>query len=61
MFDITASGTVKGLFLAGGDATAQTKADHTSGSVLWATALFTSGDVAVNDEDQLKVTYSVSA
>ncbi len=61
VFDITASGTVKGLFLVGGDATAQTKADHTSGSVLWATALFTSGDVAVNDEDQLKVTYSVSA
>ena len=39
----------------------QTKGDHASGSVLWATALFTSGDVAVNDEDQLKVTYSVSA
>jgi len=61
VFDITASGTVKGLFLVGGDAAAQTKGDHASGSVLWATALFTSGDVAVNDEDQLKVTYSVSA
>ena len=62
VFDITGSGTVKGLFLVGGAAGAQTKGDHAaSGAILWATALFGSGDVAVNAEDQLKVTYTVSA
>ena len=61
VFDITASGTVSGLFLVGGIVAAQTKNDHAADGILWATALFTGGDVAVNDEDQLKVTYSVSA
>ena len=61
VFDITATETVKGLFLVGGIVAAQTKGDHASGGILWATALFTGGDVAVNNEDQLKVTYSVSA
>ena len=61
VFDITGSATVKGLFLVGGIAGAQTKSDHAAGGVLWATALFNSGDVAVNSADQLKVTYSVSA
>ncbi len=61
IFNITASGTVKGVFACGG-ANAQTKSDHTAaGNYLWATALFNSGDVAVNNGDQLKVTYSVSA
>lgn len=62
IFDITGSGTVKGVFLVAG-ASAQTKADHTAGSghKLWATALFTGGDVAVLNGDQLKVTYTVSA
>jgi hypothetical protein len=62
IFDITGTGTVKGVFLAGGT-NAQTKSDHTSGSAnkLWATALFTGGDVAVLNGDQLKVTYTVSA
>ncbi len=61
VFDITANGTVKGIFVVGG-ANAQTKSDHTaSGNTLWATALFTSGDVAVLIGDQLKVTYTVSA
>lgn len=62
VFDITGSGTVKGVFLVGGT-NAQTKGDHTSGSAhkLWATALFSGGDVAVLNGDQLKVTYSVSA
>jgi hypothetical protein len=60
-FDITSAGTVKGLFVAGGT-NAQTKSDHTaSGNVLWATALFTGGDVAVNNGETLKVTYTVSA
>jgi len=61
VFDITGSGTVKGLFLVGGIANAQNKGDHTSGGTLWATALFGTGDVPVNAEDQLKVTYTVSA
>ena len=61
IFDITASGTVKGLFLVGGIAAAQTKGDHAADGILWATALFTTGDVAVNADDQLKVTYTVSA
>jgi len=62
IFDITGTGTVKGVFLAGGT-NAQTKGDHTAGSAhkLWATALFTGGDVAVLNGDQLKVTYTVSA
>ena len=61
VFDITGSETVKGLFLVGGIVAAHTKGDHAASGVLWATALFTGGDVAVNNEDQLKVTYSVSA
>jgi len=61
VFDITGSGTVKGLFLVGGIANAQNKGDHASGGTLWATALFGTGDVPVNSEDQLKVTYTVSA
>lgn len=61
VFDITGTATVKGVFLAGG-ANAQTKGDHTaSGNTLWATALFSGGDVAVQNGDQLKVTYTVSA
>jgi len=60
IFNITASGTVKGVFACGGT-NAQTKSDHTAGNTLWATALFNSGDVPVNNGDQLKVTYSVSA
>ena len=61
VFDITGSGTVKGLFLVGGIANAQNKGNHEAGGTLWATALFGTGDVAVNDQDQLKVTYTVSA
>jgi hypothetical protein len=62
IFDITGTGTVKGVFLVGGT-NAQTKGDHTAGVAhkLWATALFTGGDVAVLNGDQLKVTYTVSA
>lgn len=61
IFDITNSGTVKGLFLVGGIANAQNKGNHEAGGVLWATALFGTGDVPVNASDQLKVTYTVSA
>ena len=61
IYNITGSGTVKGIFTCGGSAGAQTKGDHAPGATLWATALFTSGDVTVQNGDQLKVTYTVSA
>ena len=61
VFDITDTGTVKGLFLVGGIANAQNKSNHEASGVLWATALFNSGDVPVSADDQLKVTYTVSA
>lgn len=61
IFDVTGTGTVKGIFLCGG-ANAQTKSNATaSGNYLWATALFNGGDVPVSSGDQLKVTYTVSA
>lgn len=62
IFDITATATVKGVFVVGGT-NAQTKSDHTAGTAnaLWATALFASGDVPVVNGDQLKITYTVSA
>ncbi|MGN6546469.1 MAG: hypothetical protein ACTHK7_15550 [Aureliella sp.] len=59
-FDITAAGTVKGIFLAGG-ANAQTKSNATAGNILWSAALFSGGDRVVADGDVLKVTYTVSA
>lgn len=61
VFDITGSGTVKGVFLVGGTGSPNLKGDHAPGATLWATALFGSGDVAVLNNDQLKVTYTVSA
>ena len=61
VFDITDTGTVKGLFLVGGIANAHNKSDHAAGGVLWATASFSTGNVPVNPSDQLKVTYTVSA
>jgi len=61
VFDITGTATVKGLFLVGGIANANLKDNHEPGGNLWATALFGSGDVAVQNGDQLKVTYTVSA
>ena len=62
VFDITDTGTVKGLFLVGGHVDCQTKSNTAAaGGVLWATAMFNTGDVAVNADDQLKVTYTVSA
>ena len=54
VFDINASGTVKGVFIT----TNNTKSGTTGR--LWATALF-SGDVPVVNTDQLRITYSVSA
>lgn len=60
-FDITGSGTVKGVFIVGGGAASDTKGDHANDGTLWATALFSGGDVPVANSDQLKVTYTVSA
>lgn len=60
IFDITAGGTVKGIFIAGGTQS-QTKGDHTAGNTLWSTALFSGGDVVVSNGDQLRVTYTVNA
>lgn len=53
-FDITSSGTIKGIFV-----TSQNTKSGTTGK-LWATALF-SADVPVSNGDQLRVTYTVSA
>jgi len=61
VFDITATGTIKGLFLVGGGTAPENKGDHAASSTLWATALFDSGDVAVQNGDQLKATYTVTA
>jgi len=52
-FNITGSGTVKGIFVTSED----TKSGTTG--TLWSTALF-AADVAVTNGDQLKVTYTVS-
>jgi len=60
IYDITVGGTVKGIFCCGLGAAADTKGDHAADGMLWATALFSSGDVAVVLGDQLKVTYTVS-
>lgn len=61
IFNITGTGTVKGVFVVGLGAAAMTKGDHDTDGNLWATALFGSGDVAVQSGDQLKVTYTVNA
>lgn len=53
-FDITSSGTVKGVFVN----SVSTKSGTTG--TLWATALF-AADVPVSNGDQLKITYTVSA
>jgi len=64
IFDVVAAGegdTVKGVFICGGP-NAQTKGDHTAGSpsnILWSTASF-SAVVNVQENDQLKVTYTLS-
>lgn len=64
VFDITASGTVKGLGIVGNKtgatAVAQNKNDHGADGYLWATALFDQGDTAVVNGDQLKITYTIS-
>lgn len=61
VFTISASGTVYGLFLVGGGTDPDVKNDAAGGGTLWAGAAFASGEVAVLDNDVLKVTYTVSA
>jgi hypothetical protein len=62
IYDITATGVVKGIFVVAGT-NAATKNDHTAGAAhkLWSTALFSGGNVSVVNGDQLKVTYTVNA
>lgn len=63
VFDITAAGTVKGIFLGGeptaAAATPADQGDHHAAGLLWSAALFSTGDVVVANTDQLKVTYSI--
>jgi len=62
-FIMTGGGDVKGVFLCAGEH-AETKSNHDAGTTpvnkLWATALF-AADVPVVLDDQLKVTYTISA
>lgn len=68
-YDITGAGTVKGLFIVGGNISggtpAATDADNKGSTnatpLLWATALFTAGDQAVTGGDILRVTYTINA
>lgn len=60
VFTISATGTVYGLFLVGGGTAPFTKNDAAGGGTLWNAVQFTSGSVAVVDNDQLKVTYTVN-
>jgi hypothetical protein len=53
-FNITGSGTLKGVFVADNS----TKAGSTG--TLWATALF-AGDIPVSNTDIIKITYTVNA
>lgn len=64
VFTISATGNVYGLFLCAGP-NSGVKDDDTAGSspnenVLWCCTGFASGAVAVLDDDQLKVTYTLS-
>jgi hypothetical protein len=62
LFTCTAVGIVKGLFVVGGSPNAQFKNDHTGdNSILWATALFTAGNIPVFIGSLLRVVYTVNA
>lgn len=61
IYDLTAGGTIKGLFTAGGGVNSNLKGDHAADGTLWATALFAGGDAIAQSGDQLQVTYTVSA
>ncbi len=55
LFDITGTGTVKGLFLVGGGTAPENKGDHATESTLWATVLFDEGDVDCRLHTQARV------
>jgi hypothetical protein len=61
VFSINASGSVYGLFVCGGVGSANTKDDHAPGGTLWNGAAFGSGTATVENGDELKLTYTVSA
>jgi hypothetical protein len=61
VFNVTATGNIQGLFIVGGNSNSQLKSDATTGATLWSAAAFTTAPVAVQNGDQLKVTYSVTA
>lgn len=59
VINITGSGTVKGIFIVGSASGADTKGGTTG--TLWSAALYTGGDVAVINGDQLRSTYTLNA
>lgn len=59
IFTMDATVTIEGVLCVGGGTAASTKGDKAGGGTLWATALF-AADVDVEDDDELKVTYTVS-
>jgi len=62
LFTCTAVGMVKGLFVVGGSPNAQLKGDHTGdNSILWATALFTAGNIPVFVGSLLRIVYTINA
>jgi hypothetical protein len=62
VFTCTAVGIIKGLFVVGGSPNAQIKGDHTGdNSILWATALFSAGNIPVFIGSVLRVVYAVNA
>lgn len=59
-FDITGAGSVWGILLGGGGTNSDVQGDNAADGTLWATANFTA-NVTVENTDQLKVTYTVTA
>jgi len=64
-FIITATGdgmTVYGLFLSGGHTDCEDQGDYSaSGGVLWCATAFNGDPIPVQEDDELKVTYTVDA
>ncbi len=60
VFTMNATVTIEGVLVVGGGTAPTTKGDNAGGGTLWATALF-AANVDVENLDELKVTYTVSA
>ena len=60
IFTMNATVTIDGIICVGGGTAPTTKGDNAGGGTLWATALF-AATVDVENLDELKVTYTVSA